>query len=95
MIEILETVLPYIKGLWTLPWILIGFIITMILSRFFGEKKINSSMKKIGLILLYFFVPLLLFRIFLGVDFRENEIIFTVVCFIILSFMELLRVMFR
>ena len=94
MIEILETVLPYIKGLWTLPWILIGFIITIILSRFFGEKKINSSMKKIGLILLYFFVPLLLFRIFLGVDFRENEIIFTVVCFIILSFMYIIAYFF-
>ena len=87
MIELLETILQYIKGLWTLPWILIGFIVTLFLARFFGEQKINNAMKKIGLILLYFFVPLLLFRIFLGVDFGENEIIFTIVCFVILTFM--------
>ena len=94
MIEILQTVLEYIKGLWTLPWILIGFIVNIILSRFFGEQKINNIMKKIGLILLYFFVPLLLFRIFLGVDFRENEIIFTAVCFVILFFMYVIAYFF-
>jgi len=94
MIEILENILQYIKGLWTLPWILIGFIVTVILSRFFGEQKINIIMKKIGLILLYFFVPLLLFRIFLGVDFRENEIIFTAVCFAVLSFMYIIAYFF-
>jgi len=94
MLEILEIILEYIKGLWTLPWILIGFIVTIMLSRFFGEQKINNAMKKIGLILLYFFVPLLLFRIFLGVDFRENEIIFTIICFIILSFMYIIAYFF-
>jgi len=94
MIEILQVVLEYIKGLWTLPWILIGFILTVILSHFFGEQKINDVMKKIGLILLYFFVPLLLFRIFLGVDFRENEIIFTAVCFIVLTFMYIIAYSF-
>ncbi|MDH7517513.1 MAG: hypothetical protein QHH19_04130 [Candidatus Thermoplasmatota archaeon] len=85
MIEVLESILPYIKGLWTLPWILVGFIVTLLLSHFFEEEKINKIMKKIGLILLYFFVPLLLFKIFLGVDFHENEIIFTGICFIVLS----------
>ena len=94
MIEILEGILQYIKGLWTLPWILIGFIITVMLSRFFGEQKINIIMKKIGLILLYFFVPLLLFRIFLGVDFRENEIIFSAVCLAVLSFMYIIAYFF-
>lgn len=94
MIEILDTILPYIKGLWTLPWILIGFIVTLVLSRLIGEQKIDKAMKKIGLILLYVFVPLLLFRILLGVDFRENEMIFTIVCFIILFFMYVLAYFF-
>lgn len=94
MIEVLEAILQHIKGLWTLPWILIGFIVTVILSRFFGQEKINNVMKKIGLILLYFFVPFLLFRIFLGVDFQENEIIFTAVCFAVLSFMYIIAYLF-
>jgi len=87
MIEILESILPYIKGLWTLPWILVGFIITSLLSHFVDDEKINKIMKKIGLILLYFFVPLLFFRIFLGVDFHENELVFAGICFAVLSLM--------
>ena len=94
MIKLLEAVLPYIKGLWTLPWILIGFVVTVLLSKVIGEEKVNKSMKKIGLVLLYVFVPLLLFRIFLGVDFRQNEIFFTIVCFIILSLMYVLAYFF-
>lgn len=94
MIETLEGILPYIKGLWTLPWILIGFIITYTLSRYFGDKKIDKAMKKIGLVLLYFFVPLLLFRILVDVDFHENEIIFTIACFIIIAFMYILAYFF-
>ena len=94
MIEILEAVLPYIKGLYTLPWILIGFIITLILSRAFGDEKVNKLMKKIGLVLLYVFVPLLLFKILLGVDFQQNELSFTVACFIILIFMYILAYFF-
>lgn len=87
MIELLDSILPYIQGLNTLPWILVGFIVTAILSKFFGEEKINKIMRKIGLILLYIFIPLLLFRIFLGVDFSGNEILFTIACFLIFSLM--------
>jgi len=94
MIELLKGILPYIQGLWTIPWILIGFIITLLLSHFFGEEKINKLMKKIGLILLYIFVPLLLFKILLGVDFQQNEISFTIACFIILIFMYILAYLF-
>lgn len=94
MIDTLEAVLPYIKGLWTLPWILVGFIVTLLLSRFIGEQKIDKAMKKIGLILLYVFVPLLLFRIFLGVDFRENELIFAAICVTVLFFMYVLAHLF-
>ena len=94
MIEILEFALPYIKGLWTLPWILIGFIVTVLLAGLIGEGKIEKVMKKIGLILLYFFVPLLLFRIFLSVDFGENEVLFSILCFSLLGFMYILAYVF-
>ena len=94
MIEILDTSLPYIQGLWTLPWILVGFVVTLIFSRLIGENKINLIMKKIGLILLYVFVPLLLFRLLLGVDFHETEIVFILVCFGVLFFMYILAYYF-
>jgi hypothetical protein len=94
MIETLNAILPYIAGLWTLPWILIGFIATLLLSRIFGGANVDKVMKKIGLILLYVFVPLLLFRIFLNVDFGENELLFSVLCFTILGFMYVLAYLF-
>jgi predicted permease len=94
MIELLKIILPYIKGLWTLPWIIVGFIITILLSNFFGEEKINKIMKKIGLILLYVFVPLLLFKILLDVSFQQNEISFIIACFIIMIFMYILAFLF-
>ena len=94
MIETLNTILPYISGLYTLPWILVGFIVTLMLSRFFGESKIEKLMKKIGLILLYVFVPLLLFRIFLSVDFGEKEVMFSIICFVLLGFMYVLAYLF-
>jgi len=94
MIGILEGILPYIQGLWALPWILIGFVVTWFLSRLFSEQKVNKIMKKIGLVLLFVFVPLLLFRIFLSFDFKENEIIFTVICFIVITLMYILSYIF-
>ena len=94
MIEILDAVLPYIKGLWTLPWILVGFVITVILSRFIDEQKIDKTMKKIGLILLYFFVPPLLFRIFLDTDFGIKELEFAAVAGIVIFLMYILAYMF-
>ncbi|MEF8878876.1 MAG: hypothetical protein V5A64_00615 [Candidatus Thermoplasmatota archaeon] len=84
MIDILKDILPYISGLYTLPWILIGFIVTIIIAQFTGREKIDKIMKKIGLIILYFFVPLLLFRIFLNTPFGSSEIEFAaIVCGII------------
>jgi len=85
MIDILEIITSYISGLYTLPWILVGFIVTWLLSQIIDEEKINKTMKKIGLVLLYVFVPLLLFRIFLSFDFHESEIAFTAVCFGVLG----------
>jgi hypothetical protein len=94
MIDILKDILPYISGLYTLPWILVGFIVTILLSRFINKQKIDTAMKKIGLILLYFFVPVLLFRIFLDRDFGTNEIKFAIVSCIVIFFMYILAYVF-
>ena len=83
MIDILENILPYISGLYTLPWIPIGFAVTIILAKIMGREKIDKIMKKIGLILLYFFVPILIFRIFINTTFGKNEIEFAIVVSII------------
>jgi predicted permease len=90
MIDILKSILPYISGLYTLPWILVGLIATVLIAKVIGSEKIDRIMKKIGLILLYFFVPLLLFRIFLRVDFGAEQIAFVIVTIIILIYMYIL-----
>ena len=82
MINLINSILTYITGLWTLPWILIGYVFTIILSRIFGYNKVEIILKKIGFIILFFFIPLLLFRIFLDVDFGENEIRLSLFCFL-------------
>lgn len=87
MINILNSVLPYISGLWALPWILIGYFTNYYLNKIFGKKKVEIFMKKIGLILLFIFIPSLLFRIFLDVDFGNDEIKFSIICFLIIGFM--------
>jgi competence protein ComGF len=85
MIEILKEVLPYISGLYTLPWILVGFCLTILIAQVIGREKIDGIMKKIGIILLYFFIPVLLFRIFISTTFGTEEIKFSlIVAFIIL-----------
>ena len=94
MIDILKDILTYISGLWTLPWILIGFVVTIILCRFIDEQKMDRVMKKIGLVLLYFFIPVLIFRIFLDRDFGTNEIKFTIVSCIVIFFMYTLAYIF-
>lgn len=94
MIDILRDILPYISGLYTLPWILVGFFITILLAKVIGREKIDKIMKKIGQILLYFFIPVLVFRIFLNTDFRENELGFAIVVSVIIFFMYLLAFIF-
>ncbi len=76
MISFLESTLPYISGLYTLPWILIGFVATIILSKLFSAQKVDFAMKKTALILLYFFVPILIFRIFLDTALGKQEILY-------------------
>ena len=94
MIDILKDILPYISGLYTLPWILVGFVVTILLAKITSREKIDRTMKKIGLLLLYFFIPVLVFRIFLNTDFGEKEIEFAVVVSIIILFMYLLAFVF-
>lgn len=90
MIDLLNNIYPYIIGLYTLPWILVGFIFTILISKFTGREKIDKIMKKIGLIILYFFIPILIFRIFLNVDFGKNQIEFSIAVTLIIVFMYLL-----
>ena len=94
MIDILQGIIPYISGLYTLPWILVGFLVTIILSKLFDAQKVDKAMKKIGLILLYFFVPFLLFRIFLNVDFGAEQLEFVVVTALVITLMYLLAYVF-
>ena len=65
MFELLRAVIPYISGFYTLPWIFVGFGLTWLLSRIFSAERVDATMKRIGLVLLYFFVPPLVFRFFL------------------------------
>jgi hypothetical protein len=94
MLNTLNSVLPYISGLWTLPWILIGYFTNYYLNKIFGKKKVELFMKKIGLILLFIFIPSLLFRIFLDVDFGNDEIIFSLICFLIIGSMYIISYIF-
>jgi len=94
MLEFLDIAIEWISGLNTLVWILIGFVLTILFTKLLGEEYINKKMKENALILLFIFVPLLLFRILLNVDFRIDEIIFTGACFVILTLMYLLAYFF-
>jgi len=94
MIDIFKDILPYISGLYTLPWILVGFAITIFLTKITTREKIDKIMKKFGLILLYFFIPVLVFRIFLNTDFGEKQIEFAFVVSFIVFFMYLLAFVF-
>jgi hypothetical protein len=89
MIDILENISIYISGFYTLPWILIGFIVTILIAKVIGREKIDNIMKKIGLILLYFFIPLLIFRVFLDL-FEVTQIIFVIVVLIVIFLMYIL-----
>ncbi len=94
MIETIETIIYYISGLYTLPWILIGFILTILIAKIIGRKKIDKIMKKIGLIILYFFVPVLIFRIFLNTPFGENEIVFLILTSAIIASMYIIAAVY-
>ncbi|MDG6226198.1 MAG: hypothetical protein QCI82_11895 [Candidatus Thermoplasmatota archaeon] len=94
MVQLLQEIIPYISGLYTLPWIVVGLIVTLLLSLVFGEERVTKVMKRIGLVLLFVFIPLLLFRIFLNIDFGSSEIAFSAVTIVVIGFMYLLSYLF-
>ena len=89
-IDIIQRILPYISGTWTLPWILIGLVGSYILAIPFGQERVDRVMKKIGLVLLFVFIPLLLFRIFINITFGRDELLFAGITFVVLFFMYVL-----
>lgn len=93
-IDFLTQILPYISGLYTLIWIVIGFFVTLLLSLIIPRERIDAIMKKIGLILLFFFVPVLFFRIFLNTTFGAEQISFSVVVCITIFFMYVLAIVY-
>jgi hypothetical protein len=93
-IEFLTQILPYISGLYTLIWIVIGFFVTLLLSFIIPRERIDAIMKKIGLILLFFFVPILFFRIFFNTTFGAEQISFSVVVCITIFLMYLLAMIY-
>lgn len=94
MIAFLQSIIPYISGLHTLPWIIVGFIATIILSKIYSQVKVDLTMKNIALILLFFFVPLLVFRIFLDTPFGRQESVFVLVVALTIGFMYLLAYLY-
>jgi len=94
MIDLMQSIIPYISGLYTLPWVLVGFLITALLTYFFSQEKIDLVMKKIGLVILYFFVPPLVFRIFLDTPLGTEEAMFAMMVGISIVLMYLLAYLF-
>jgi uncharacterized membrane protein YidH (DUF202 family) len=94
MIDILKDILTYISGLYTLPWIIVGFFLTIIIAKFIGREKIDKIMKKVGLILLYFFIPILLFRIFISTTFGPKEIEFSIIVSLVILAMYIIAYLF-
>ncbi len=90
MIEMMKTIIPYISGLWTMPWILVGFLVSWALQWFFAQERIDFVMKKIGLIILYGFVPPLVFRIFLDTRLTMSIAIFFGLTCLVIIFMYIL-----
>ncbi|HDS58688.1 MAG TPA: hypothetical protein ENN54_00100 [Thermoplasmatales archaeon] len=94
ILDLLESTIPYISGLYTLPWIAVGFVANILLSRLFGERRVAAVMKKIGLVLLYFFIPVLIFRIFLDTHLGQEQLEFAAVTAAVITFMYLLALAF-
>lgn len=94
IIDLIKQILPYISGLYTLIWIFIGFFVTYLLSLVIPRERIDTIMKKTGLILLFFFVPLLFFRIFLNTKFGAEQISFSILVFGTIFFMYFIAMIY-
>ncbi len=71
-----------------------GFFVNIILSRIFGERRINEIMRKIGIGILFIFIPILQFKLFLNVDFGSEEINFAFISFANMAFLYLIAYVF-
>ncbi len=94
MLDLISNIIPYISGIWTLPWMAVGFVVTFILSKMYGEKYVSGVMKKIGLVLLFVFIPILIFKLFLNIDFKEDEIDFVIFSGIVITLLYALAYVF-
>lgn len=92
--DFMRQILPYISGLYTLIWIFIGFVVTFLLSFIIPRERIDALMKKIGLVLLFFFVPVLFFRIFLNTSFGVEKIGFSLLVCLTLLLIYLLALLY-
>ncbi len=90
MIALLQSIIPKISGLYTLPWIVVGFIVTNLLAYYHTQDKVNLYLRKVALVLLYVFVPLLVFRIFLDTGIGLYELEFVSIVISSITFMYLL-----
>lgn len=94
MIGVLRAITPYISGLYTLPWILVGFAVSAILSLIYSSAKIDMTMKKIGRIILYFFVPVLVFRVFIDTPLGYSALRFVFITCLSIMLMYLIAYVF-
>jgi predicted permease len=94
MIDLIQSIIPYISGLYTLPWILVGFLVSSSLTLFFPQERIDRTMKQIGLIILYCFVPVLVFRIFFDTPIGLRELFFVILVVLTISGMYVLAYIF-
>ncbi|KAL0213036.1 hypothetical protein RCL1_006662 [Eukaryota sp. TZLM3-RCL] len=73
------TVIHYLSGVYALPWLVVGFILNSLFTRWCCPLKVQRFMKIFGNFLLYVLIPLLIFRLFLSVDFDTYAVIFSII----------------
>jgi hypothetical protein len=84
---LVQRVMPYISGLYTLPWIIVGFLSIAIIRTESNQDKIDRALKNVGIIILYFFIPVLVFRIFLDTALGVEELRFVLFISVAIIFM--------
>ncbi len=66
----------------------------ILFSRKYGNEIVEKKMKKFGLFLLFIFIPILVFKNFLNVDFGKEEIDFIVISIFFMFFIYLVAYLF-
>ncbi|KAL0213218.1 hypothetical protein RCL1_006844 [Eukaryota sp. TZLM3-RCL] len=87
-------IIKYLSGLYALPWLVFGFFINLALTKCCSIDKIRRFMKVFGNVLLYFLIPLLIFRLFLSVDFDAYAVIFSVISALTIGSMYLISYLY-